>query len=129
MNQECRSYVVQTKIIDTLDTLETVDIIKSISKMSFPSLRFGHFCDFSPKVGFFASGSKSFEIVAFLSLKAKPRVTKVTINCQTPGTKMARFRTCWIQMRKNKNLDESHKNDRTSGIKMAFYSKLILNLN
>ncbi|MFS7899409.1 hypothetical protein Hanom_Chr08g00699841 [Helianthus anomalus] len=102
MNQECRSYVVQTKIIDALDTLETVDIIKSMSKMSFSSLRFGHFCDFSPKVGFFASGSKRFEIVAFSSLKAKPRGTKVAINCQTPGTKMARFRTCWIQMRKEK---------------------------
>ncbi|MFS7959522.1 hypothetical protein Hanom_Chr08g00692091 [Helianthus anomalus] len=36
--------------------------------------------------------------------------------------KMARFQTFWIQMRKNKPLDVSHKTDQTSGTKMAFYS-------
>ncbi|MFS7922115.1 hypothetical protein Hanom_Chr03g00244951 [Helianthus anomalus] len=29
----------------------------------------------------------------------------------------------WIQMRKNKPLDESRKSGQTSGTKMAFYSK------
>ncbi|MFS7950446.1 hypothetical protein Hanom_Chr07g00583291 [Helianthus anomalus] len=33
---------------------------------------------------------------------------------------MARFQTFWIQMRKNKHLDESRKTDQTSGTKMAF---------
>ncbi|MFS7949352.1 hypothetical protein Hanom_Chr06g00570581 [Helianthus anomalus] len=42
----------------------------------------------------------------------------------TSWMKMARFQTFWIQMQKNKPLDESHKNDQTSGTKMAFYSKL-----
>ncbi|MFS7939803.1 hypothetical protein Hanom_Chr05g00456281 [Helianthus anomalus] len=36
--------------------------------------------------------------------------------------KMARFQTFWIQLRKNKPLDESRKSDQTSGTKMAFYS-------
>ncbi|MFS8029241.1 hypothetical protein Hanom_Chr16g01520051 [Helianthus anomalus] len=36
--------------------------------------------------------------------------------------KMARFQTFWIQMRKNKPLDESHKTSQTSGTKMTFYS-------
>ncbi|MFS7889776.1 hypothetical protein Hanom_Chr00s000005g01611021 [Helianthus anomalus] len=36
--------------------------------------------------------------------------------------KMARFQTFWIQMRKNKLLDESRKTGQTSGMKMAFYS-------
>ncbi|MFS7958524.1 hypothetical protein Hanom_Chr07g00679661 [Helianthus anomalus] len=36
--------------------------------------------------------------------------------------KIARFQTFWIQMRKNKPLDESHKTSQTSGAKMAFYS-------
>ncbi|MFS8033047.1 hypothetical protein Hanom_Chr17g01564851 [Helianthus anomalus] len=36
--------------------------------------------------------------------------------------KMARFQTFWIQMWKNKTLDESRKTDQTSGTKMAFYS-------
>ncbi|MFS7892479.1 hypothetical protein Hanom_Chr00s000642g01653301 [Helianthus anomalus] len=69
-----------------------------MSKMTFSSLRLGHFCDFSTKVFFSASGSKRFEILAFSSLKAKPRGTKVAINCQTSGTKMARFQTFWIHM-------------------------------
>ncbi|MFS8003709.1 hypothetical protein Hanom_Chr13g01217061 [Helianthus anomalus] len=42
----------------------------------------------------------------------------------TGQMKMARFQTFWIQMRKNKPLDESHKTDQTSGTKMAFYSNL-----
>ncbi|MFS7913423.1 hypothetical protein Hanom_Chr02g00141611 [Helianthus anomalus] len=36
--------------------------------------------------------------------------------------KMARFQTFWIQMRKNKPLDESRKSRQTSGAKVAFYS-------
>ncbi|MFS7989156.1 hypothetical protein Hanom_Chr11g01043431 [Helianthus anomalus] len=36
--------------------------------------------------------------------------------------KMARFQTFWIQMRKNKPLDESRKTGLTSGTKLAFYS-------
>ncbi|MFS7952896.1 hypothetical protein Hanom_Chr07g00612271 [Helianthus anomalus] len=36
--------------------------------------------------------------------------------------KMARFQTLWIQMRKNKPLDESRKTGQTSGTKMTFYS-------
>ncbi|MFS7992154.1 hypothetical protein Hanom_Chr12g01078921 [Helianthus anomalus] len=36
--------------------------------------------------------------------------------------KMARFQTFWIQMRKNKPLDESYKTGQISGTKMAFYS-------
>ncbi|MFS7963685.1 hypothetical protein Hanom_Chr08g00741251 [Helianthus anomalus] len=31
-------------------------------------------------------------------------------------------KTFWIQMRKSKPLDKSHKTGRTSGTKMAFYS-------
>ncbi|MFS8026322.1 putative protein kinase RLK-Pelle-LRR-VI-2 family [Helianthus anomalus] len=44
--------------------------------------------------------------------------------------KMASFLTFWIQLRKNKPLDESHKNGQTSGTKMAFYSikKLVVDL-
>ncbi|MFS8027955.1 hypothetical protein Hanom_Chr16g01504821 [Helianthus anomalus] len=38
----------------------------------------------------------------------------------TSRMKMARFQTFWIQMRKNKPLDESHKTGQTSGTKMAF---------
>ncbi|MFS7983499.1 hypothetical protein Hanom_Chr11g00975211 [Helianthus anomalus] len=34
--------------------------------------------------------------------------------------KMLRFQTFWIQMRKNKPLDESRKTGQTSGTKMAF---------
>ncbi|MFS7988184.1 hypothetical protein Hanom_Chr11g01031681 [Helianthus anomalus] len=41
----------------------------------------------------------------------------------TSRMKMARFQTFWIQMRKNKPLDESRKTGQTSGTKMAFYSK------
>ncbi|MFS7992396.1 hypothetical protein Hanom_Chr12g01081731 [Helianthus anomalus] len=37
---------------------------------------------------------------------------------------MARFQTFWIQMRKNKPLDESRKTGQTSGTKMAFYSRI-----
>ncbi|MFS7934893.1 hypothetical protein Hanom_Chr05g00396971 [Helianthus anomalus] len=40
----------------------------------------------------------------------------------TSRVKMARFQTFWIQMRKNKPLDESRKADQTSGTKMKFYS-------
>ncbi|MFS7950893.1 hypothetical protein Hanom_Chr07g00588521 [Helianthus anomalus] len=36
--------------------------------------------------------------------------------------KMARFQTFWIQMRKNKPLDESRKTGQTSKTKMVFYS-------
>ncbi|MFS8017816.1 hypothetical protein Hanom_Chr15g01384861 [Helianthus anomalus] len=36
--------------------------------------------------------------------------------------KMARIQTFWIQMRKNKPLDESRKTGQSSGTKMAFYS-------
>ncbi|MFS8030793.1 hypothetical protein Hanom_Chr17g01538291 [Helianthus anomalus] len=35
---------------------------------------------------------------------------------------MARFQSFWIQMRKNKPLDESRKTNQTSRTKMAFYS-------
>ncbi|MFS7954857.1 hypothetical protein Hanom_Chr07g00635561 [Helianthus anomalus] len=35
---------------------------------------------------------------------------------------MARFQTFWIQMRKNKHLDESRKSGQTSGTKTTFYS-------
>ncbi|MFS7906252.1 hypothetical protein Hanom_Chr01g00057111 [Helianthus anomalus] len=38
--------------------------------------------------------------------------------------KMARYETFWIQMRKNKHLDESRKTSKTSGTKLAFYSLL-----
>ncbi|MFS7909921.1 hypothetical protein Hanom_Chr02g00100281 [Helianthus anomalus] len=38
--------------------------------------------------------------------------------------KTARFQNFWIQMRKNRPLDESHKSGQTSGTKMAFYSNL-----
>ncbi|MFS7981513.1 hypothetical protein Hanom_Chr10g00951811 [Helianthus anomalus] len=41
----------------------------------------------------------------------------------TSRIKMARFQTIWVQMRKSKPLDESHKTGQTSGTKMAFYSK------
>ncbi|MFS8021390.1 hypothetical protein Hanom_Chr16g01426831 [Helianthus anomalus] len=40
----------------------------------------------------------------------------------TSRMKMARFQTFWIQMRKNKPLNESRKTGQTSGSKMAFYS-------
>ncbi|MFS8031045.1 hypothetical protein Hanom_Chr17g01541141 [Helianthus anomalus] len=36
--------------------------------MRFSSLRFGQFCDFRPKVCFFASGSKRFENLAIFIL-------------------------------------------------------------
>ncbi|MFS8031801.1 hypothetical protein Hanom_Chr17g01550231 [Helianthus anomalus] len=38
--------------------------------------------------------------------------------------KMTRFQTCWIQMRKNKPLEESRKTSQTSGTKMTFYSEI-----
>ncbi|MFS7960142.1 hypothetical protein Hanom_Chr08g00699721 [Helianthus anomalus] len=41
----------------------------------------------------------------------------------TSQMKVARFQTLWIQMWKNKPLDESRKTGQTSGTKMAFYSK------
>ncbi|MFS7916104.1 hypothetical protein Hanom_Chr02g00173201 [Helianthus anomalus] len=37
---------------------------------------------------------------------------------------MTRFQTFWIQMRKNKPLDENRKTGQTSRTKMAFYSIL-----
>ncbi|KAJ0485083.1 hypothetical protein HanOQP8_Chr14g0524731 [Helianthus annuus] len=37
---------------------------------------------------------------------------------------MARFQTFWIQMRKNKPLDESRKSDQTSGTKVAKVNNL-----
>ncbi|KAJ0845792.1 hypothetical protein HanRHA438_Chr15g0717621 [Helianthus annuus] len=40
----------------------------------------------------------------------------------TSRMKMARFQTFWIQVRKNKPLDENRKSGQTSGTKMAFYS-------
>ncbi|MFS7963793.1 hypothetical protein Hanom_Chr08g00742511 [Helianthus anomalus] len=40
----------------------------------------------------------------------------------TSQMKMVRFQTFWIQMRKNKPLDESRKSSQTSGTKMAFNS-------
>ncbi|MFS7985836.1 hypothetical protein Hanom_Chr11g01003301 [Helianthus anomalus] len=40
--------------------------------MQFSSLRFGQFCDFHPKVCFFASGSKRFEILPFSSSSLTP---------------------------------------------------------
>ncbi|MFS7927245.1 hypothetical protein Hanom_Chr04g00306731 [Helianthus anomalus] len=40
----------------------------------------------------------------------------------TSRIKMLRFQTFWIQMRKNKPLDESRKSSRTLGTKIAFYS-------
>ncbi|MFS7980807.1 hypothetical protein Hanom_Chr10g00943551 [Helianthus anomalus] len=39
----------------------------------------------------------------------------------TSWMKMARVQTIWIQMRKNKALDECRKTGQTSGTKMAFY--------
>ncbi|MFS7992149.1 hypothetical protein Hanom_Chr12g01078861 [Helianthus anomalus] len=38
----------------------------------------------------------------------------------TSRVKMARFQTFWIQVRKNKPLDKSHKTSQTSGTKMTF---------
>ncbi|MFS8031874.1 hypothetical protein Hanom_Chr17g01551031 [Helianthus anomalus] len=38
----------------------------------------------------------------------------------TSRMKIARFQAFWIQMRKNKQLDESRKTDQTLGTKMAF---------
>ncbi|MFS7922281.1 hypothetical protein Hanom_Chr03g00247251 [Helianthus anomalus] len=40
--------------------------------------------------------------------------------------KMGRFQTFWIQMWKNKPLDESRKTDQTSGTKMGFYSTVYI---
>ncbi|MFS7958663.1 hypothetical protein Hanom_Chr07g00681401 [Helianthus anomalus] len=40
----------------------------------------------------------------------------------TNRTKMARFQTFWIRMRKNKPFNESRKAGQTSGTKMTFYS-------
>ncbi|MFS7947682.1 hypothetical protein Hanom_Chr06g00551101 [Helianthus anomalus] len=44
----------------------------------------------------------------------------------TGWMKMARFLTFWMQIRKNKPLDESCKTGQTSRTKMAFYSKLLM---
>ncbi|MFS7967331.1 hypothetical protein Hanom_Chr09g00784511 [Helianthus anomalus] len=43
----------------------------------------------------------------------------------TSQMKMARFQTFWIQMRKNKSLEEIRKTGQTLGMKMAFYSKIV----
>ncbi|MFS7907390.1 hypothetical protein Hanom_Chr01g00070811 [Helianthus anomalus] len=40
----------------------------------------------------------------------------------THRMKMTIFQTFWIQMRKNKSLDESLKTGQTLGTKMPFYS-------
>ncbi|MFS7902269.1 hypothetical protein Hanom_Chr01g00009281 [Helianthus anomalus] len=40
----------------------------------------------------------------------------------TSRMKIARFKTFWIQMRKNKPLDRSRKTGQPSRTKMAFYS-------
>ncbi|MFS7982625.1 hypothetical protein Hanom_Chr10g00965051 [Helianthus anomalus] len=45
-----------------------------MSKRPFLSLRFGQFCDFHPKVCFFASGSKRFEILPFSSISLAPSI-------------------------------------------------------
>ncbi|MFS8027210.1 hypothetical protein Hanom_Chr16g01495891 [Helianthus anomalus] len=42
----------------------------------------------------------------------------------TSWMKMTRFQTFWIQMRKNKPLDESRETSQTLRTKMAFESKL-----
>ncbi|MFS7971101.1 hypothetical protein Hanom_Chr09g00828821 [Helianthus anomalus] len=42
--------------------------------MPFSSLRFGQFCDFRPKVCFFAFGSKRFEILPFSSGLLTPSI-------------------------------------------------------
>ncbi|MFS7901845.1 hypothetical protein Hanom_Chr01g00004391 [Helianthus anomalus] len=47
----------------------------------------------------------------------------------TSRMKMAKFQTFWIQMRKNKPLDESRKTDQTSRTKMTFYSCFNNSLN
>ncbi|MFS7909306.1 hypothetical protein Hanom_Chr01g00093051 [Helianthus anomalus] len=45
-----------------------------MTKMPFPSLRFGQFCDFRPKDCFLASGSKRFEILPFSSCLLTPSI-------------------------------------------------------
>ncbi|MFS7918687.1 hypothetical protein Hanom_Chr03g00204051 [Helianthus anomalus] len=45
--------------------------------MPFSSLRFGHFCDFRPKVCFSVSGSKRFEILPFSSDSLAPSIFSV----------------------------------------------------
>ncbi|MFS8011549.1 hypothetical protein Hanom_Chr14g01310421 [Helianthus anomalus] len=42
--------------------------------MPFSSLRFDQFCDFRPKVCFFTSRSKRFEILQFLSVLLTPSI-------------------------------------------------------
>ncbi|MFS7989652.1 hypothetical protein Hanom_Chr11g01049411 [Helianthus anomalus] len=44
----------------------------------------------------------------------------------TSHMKMTRFQTFWIQMRKNKPLDEIRKTGQTSGTKTAFYSSVFV---
>ncbi|MFS7971194.1 hypothetical protein Hanom_Chr09g00829851 [Helianthus anomalus] len=74
--------------------------------MSFSSLRFGQFCNFRPKVCFSASRSKEFEIFSFSSGLVTTSIIEKWMEL-TSRRKMARFRTFWIQMRKNKPLDET----------------------
>ncbi|MFS7929760.1 hypothetical protein Hanom_Chr04g00336271 [Helianthus anomalus] len=66
--------------------------------MPFSFLRFGQFCDFRLKVCFFC-----------VWIQNRKNATWYDVSF-------------WIQMRKNKNLDESHKTGQTSGPKMAFNS-------
>ncbi|MFS8000065.1 hypothetical protein Hanom_Chr12g01174111 [Helianthus anomalus] len=44
----------------------------------------------------------------------------------TSQTKLAKFQTFWIWMRKNKPLDESPITGHTSGTKMAFYNEILV---
>ncbi|MFS7915201.1 hypothetical protein Hanom_Chr02g00162531 [Helianthus anomalus] len=46
----------------------------------------------------------------------------------TSQMKMARIQAFWIQMRKNKPLDESRKTSQTGGTKMVFYSVVFLTI-
>ncbi|MFS7901609.1 hypothetical protein Hanom_Chr01g00001711 [Helianthus anomalus] len=134
--------------------------------MPFSSLRFDQFCDFRPKVCFFTSESKRFEILPFSSGSLTPSISLREIKgifvnlkgnlvfshyvqafsimykysnypCQIKKTKihltsrrkwmelrsrmkMARYQTFWIQVRKNKPVDESRKTGQTSWTKMTF---------
>ncbi|MFS8015243.1 hypothetical protein Hanom_Chr15g01354051 [Helianthus anomalus] len=88
-----------------------------MSKLSFPCLTFGQFCDFQPKVCFSASGSWWFQnLVIFVPAgqSAKPQ-----------GKKWQAFKTMRTHMRKTKPLDESRRSGQTLGTKMTTYSKNI----
>ncbi|MFS7901874.1 hypothetical protein Hanom_Chr01g00004691 [Helianthus anomalus] len=47
----------------------------------------------------------------------------------TSRMKMASFQTFWIQLGKNKPLDESRKTGQTTGTEMAFYSETKYKIN